>query len=215
MADNYSLTAQLYDPLLYMAMRPIRKAILHELVDNQQNAIVDLCGGTGNQLKLLARNGFTDLHCVDLSPEMLAIAKKGENTINIYEQDATTTVFDDSHFDVAIISFALHEKERSIRERLLMEAHRILKPAGRLLIVDYGFDDQTKLSARYAINLVEWLAGGDHYRNFKDYIAKGGLPNLTDPGKFIRLKTTRLLRNGVIFSVYRKHEKLSLTNNQS
>ena len=83
MADNYSLSARLYDPLLYLPMRSIRKAVLQELVNNQQDAIVDLCGGTGNQLKLLARNGFTDLHCVDLSPEMLAIAKDGNNLINI------------------------------------------------------------------------------------------------------------------------------------
>ena len=205
MSDNYSLSARLYDPLLYLSMRSIRKAVLQELADNQQAAIVDLCGGTGNQLKLLARNGFTDLHCVDLSPEMLAIAKNEENEINIYEQDATATGFNNGHFDVAIISFALHEKDLSVRENLLEEAHRILKPGGRLLIVDFHFDDQTKFAGRFAISLVEWFAGGDHYRNFKDYISKGGLPNLVDPQKFNRLKAIRLLRDGVIFSVYQKH----------
>ena len=205
MADNYSLSARLYDPLLYLPMRSIRKAVLQELADNQQAAIVDLCGGTGNQLKLLARNGFTDLHCVDLSPEMLAIAKNEENEINIYEQDATATGFNNGRFDVAIISFALHEKDLSVRENLLAEAHRILKPAGKLLIVDFIFDDQTKLTGKFAISLVEWFAGGDHYRNFKDYISKGGLLNLVDPVKFNRIKTTRLLLDGVIFSVYQKH----------
>ncbi|MBC8402331.1 MAG: class I SAM-dependent methyltransferase [Candidatus Marinimicrobia bacterium] len=204
MADNYSLTAKLYDPLLHMAIRPIRQAVLQELADNQQDAIVDLCCGTGNQMKLLTHNGFTDLHCVDLSPEMLAIAKQGDYPINIYERDATATGFDNGRFDADIISFALHEKERSIRARLLTEAHRILKPVSRLLIVDYVFDDRTKLSARYAISLVEWIAGDDHYLNFKDYITNGGLPNLVDPGKFICFKATRILLNSVIFSVYRK-----------
>ncbi|NQU26865.1 MAG: class I SAM-dependent methyltransferase, partial [Candidatus Marinimicrobia bacterium] len=196
MGDNYSITARLYDPLLYLAMRPIRKAVLRELADNQQDAIVDLCGGTGNQLKLLARNGFTDLHCVDLSPEMLAIAINGENSINIYEEDATTTGFDNGRFDVAIISFALHEKDLTTRENLLTEAFRILKPDGKLLIVDFHFDDQTKLLGRSAIILVEWFAGGDHYRNFKDYISKGGLPNLVDLKKFNCVKATRLLQGG-------------------
>ena len=138
MNPEYSLSAKLYDPVLHMAMRPIRQAVLQELANNQQNAIVDLCCCTGNQMRLLARNGFADLHSVDLSPEMLAIAKQGDYPINIYECDATATGFDNGRFDAAIISFALHEKERSIRERLLTEAHRILKPAGRLLIVDYG-----------------------------------------------------------------------------
>ena len=205
MNPEYSLSAKLYDPVLHMAMRPIRQAVLQELANNQQNAIVDLCCGTGNQMKLLARNGFADLHSVDLSPEMLAIAKQGDYPINIYERDATATGFDNGRFDAAIISFALHEKERSIRERLLTEAHRILKPAGRLLIVDYVFDDRTKLLARYAISLVEWFAGGDHNLNFKDYITSGGLPNLVDPVKFNCFKATRILLNSVIFSVYRKH----------
>ena len=204
MADNYSLSARLYDPLLYLPMRSIRKAVLHELVYNQQDAIVDLCGGTGNQLKLLARNGFTDLHCVDLSPEMLAIAKNGGNTISIYEQDATATSFNNEHFAAAIISFALHEKEFDVRLDLLSEAHRILKPDGKLLVVDYLFDEQTRKTGYGSINLVEWFAGGDHYRNFKDYISKGGLSNLVDHKKYYSLKNTRLLLGGVIFNVYQK-----------
>ena len=205
MNPEYSLSAKLYDPLLHLAVSPIRQAILFELYDYKRKAILDLCCGTGNQMKLLARNGFTNLHCLDLSPAMLKIAQKGEHSINIYERDATVTGFDNGRFDAAIISFALHEKERSIRERLLTEAHRILKPAGRLLIVDYVFDDRTKLLARYAISLVEWFAGGDHYLNFKDYITSGGLPNLVDPVKFNCFKATRILLNSVIFSVYRKH----------
>ena len=204
MADNYSLSARLYDPLLYLPMRSIRKAVLQELVDNQQDAIVDLCGGTGNQLKLLARNGFTDLHCVDLSPEMLAIAENEENTMNIYEQDATATSFNNEHFAAAIISFALHEKEFDVRLNLLSEAHRILKPNGKLLVVDYLFDEQTRKTGYRSINFVEWFAGGDHYRNFKDYIARGGLVNLIDNRKFRLFSNTRLLRGSSTLNTYLK-----------
>ncbi|MFH1850903.1 MAG: methyltransferase, partial [Candidatus Neomarinimicrobiota bacterium] len=68
MTGNYSLVARLYDPLLNWVMRPIRRTVLRELIGDRQAAIVDLCGGTGDQLKLLAHNGFSNLHCVDLSP---------------------------------------------------------------------------------------------------------------------------------------------------
>ncbi len=45
----------------------------------------------------------------------------------------------------------------------------------------------------------------DHYLNFKDYITIGDLSNLVDLVKFNCFKTTRILLDNVIFSVYRKH----------
>ncbi len=204
-----SLTARFYDPLLFLAMRSIRRAVWRELIDLREKPIIDLCGGTGNQLKLLARNGFTDLHCVDLSPEMLAIAGSSPYPIEIYEQDATSTGFNNNQFAAAIISFALHEKDHATAAALLREARRILKPDGRLIIVDFVFDADSTVLGRAMVRTVEWLAGGDHYRNFKKYINQNGLFGLIDPTVWQITNSLRILRGAAVISVFKAPHQLA------
>ncbi len=205
MSNDYSLSSLIYDQFLYLPLRPIRLKVLNILNGNHDHRIVDLCGGTGNQLKLLARNGFTNLHCVDLSTAMLAIARRGDYPINIYEEDATQTGFTDSFFDAAIISFAIHEKDQATQSGLISEAHRILKPDGLLIVIDFQFDNHTKRSIRSMIGLIEWIAGGEHYRNFQKYIQSGGLQAIIKPKLFKPIIQTRKLRSGIIIAQYLKH----------
>ena len=51
MKEEYDLSASIYDPLLYLALKPIRLAVLDELLQYKDSSILDLCCGTGNQLK--------------------------------------------------------------------------------------------------------------------------------------------------------------------
>lgn len=46
--------------------------------------------------------------------------------------------FDDASVDVVMTSMALHEASREVRPKAIAEAARILKPGGRLLLVDWG-----------------------------------------------------------------------------
>ena len=71
MSEEYGITARIYDPLLFIAVNPVRKAVARELSVRKEDRILDLCCGTGNQMKLLSRKGFRDLHCLDLSESML------------------------------------------------------------------------------------------------------------------------------------------------
>ncbi|MFM9969372.1 MAG: rhodoquinone biosynthesis methyltransferase RquA [Burkholderiales bacterium] len=51
--------------------------------------------------------------------------------------DATDLRFDDAVYDQAVLFFLLHEQPEAVREKTLAEALRVLKPGGRLVIVDY------------------------------------------------------------------------------
>ncbi len=204
MGKEYDIVAKFYDPLLYFFMKPVRKALLNELLTHKDKAILDICCGTGNQVKLLAEHGFTNLHCLDSSASMLEIAKKSDYPIHIYNQDATKTNFDNESFDVAIISFALHEKDRTTQENFIKETHRLLKNDGILLVVDFAFDELTAIFSKIGIILVERLAGGEHYSYFKSYIQNNGLSSLIKEDKFILIKNFRKLFAGVIVSLYRK-----------
>lgn len=168
MKISHDFTAKLYDPVLYLALKPIRIEVMHELLGYKEKTILDLCCGTGSQLKLLSKNGFKNLHCLDISDSMLNIAKKNNFPIKIYNEDATKTSFRNDAFDIVIVSFALHEKDRKIQEALIEEAHRIIKKDGLMLVVDYVFDNKAAGYSKILINIIERVAGGEHHRNFKN-----------------------------------------------
>ena len=204
MGKEYDSFARLYDPLLYFFLKPVRKAILNELLIYKHKAVLDICCGTGNQVKLLAKHGFTNLHCLDLSTSMLEVAKKSDYPIHIYNEDATETNFDNESFDIVIISFALHEKDRITQEKFIQETHRLLRNDGLLLVVDFAFDELTTIFSKVIIIFVERLAGGDHYVSFKNYIQNNGLLSLIREDRFKLIKNKRKIFKGIAISSYRK-----------
>jgi len=76
---------------------------------------------------------------VDLSPEMLALAvtraKEMARTIGLTEGDAQDLPFADCSFDTVVCTYALC----SVRDdaRAISEMHRVLRPGGRLILVDH------------------------------------------------------------------------------
>ena len=204
MKEEYISSAKYYDSLLYLAINPIRLEVMKELSQHKDSAILDLCCGTGNQLKLLSKNGFKNLHCLDLSEAMLKVAEKGGHPIEIYTEDATKISFDDAVFDIVMLSFAIHEKDRETQERMIEDAHRIIKKEGMILIVDFCFDEKTTKLGKIGIDFIERMAGGEHYLNFKKYIANNGLESLMKSDKFALVKDSRRAFNGVSISTYRK-----------
>ncbi|MCJ7771627.1 MAG: class I SAM-dependent methyltransferase [Desulfobacterales bacterium] len=204
MKSDDSITAKIYDPLLYFFIKPIRMAVLNELSGYKNKAILDLCCGTGNQMRLLAKHGFTNLHCLDLSPAMLDIARRSDYQINIYNEDATQTHFGNESFDIVTTSFAIHEKDKTTQQNLMNETHRLLRKNGLLLAVDFVFDEQTPKISKIGISFVESLAGGDHYKNFKAYIHNNCLAGVIKPDRFTPLKSDRKPYKSVSLSLYRK-----------
>ncbi|MGI6296277.1 MAG: class I SAM-dependent methyltransferase [Armatimonadota bacterium] len=94
--------------------------------------VVDLGGGTGHYAALLAPfcKGVT---VVDVSRSMLGNVPPIPN-IQVLRADALDTGLDSKSFDVALITDALHHIPH--HDDLVAEARRILKPDGRLLILD-------------------------------------------------------------------------------
>ena len=204
--DDYSdFIAKIYDPLLSRALKQIRIAVMNKFSKYKDKPILDLCCGTGDQLKLFSKNGFRNLHGLDLSDSMLKIARKGNCPIKIYAEDATKTGLKTGSFNVLIISLAIHEKDRNTQETMVNEAHRIMKKNGLLLIVDFVFDERTMLPGKLGIVLIERMAGKEHYRNFRSYIKNNGLSSLLKPEKFEFIKSERKLFNGLSISLYKKN----------
>ena len=168
-------------------MRGIRRNVLRIVQQLQPERVLDVCCGTGDQLRLLQREGIQAVG-IDISKAMLRVASRGKAPARCLAQDATAMAFRDGRFDLAMVSFALHETEWQKAGRILDEIHRILKPGAYLLIVDYAFDEQTGSMAKAVIHSIEFMAGARHFANFRTFLGKGGLTQLIHPGKFRRLQ---------------------------
>ena len=186
-----------YDALLGGPLRPLRLAILDALPKNKDARILDLCCGTGDQLRVFERAGYHDLHGLDLDPGMIAYAKRNAPAIHFIESDAAHTGLPDASFDVITISLARHDKDQALREAILTEASRLIKPGGHILAADFAFDDKTTFIGRILITAVEGFAGGEHYRNFKDYRKRGGMLKTVPENMFVIKEMARVLKNGI------------------
>ncbi|MCK5536346.1 MAG: class I SAM-dependent methyltransferase [Bacteroidales bacterium] len=185
--SEYETSAKHYDSLLFLALHRLRKQILKEVKSLKPEKLIDLCCGTGNQLKILHRKGIKNTYGVDISEDMLAVAAKGSGA-NCKLEDATATSYQENEFDVAIISFALHEKPFEVAQGIVAEALRLVKEGGKIIIVDYVFDNSAKPLGKKAVTFIEQNAGDEHYANFMAFNNYGGLAKLIDDKKIEKEK---------------------------
>lgn len=102
---------------------------------------LDLCCGTGDVALALRARG-AEVVGVDFSGPMLDVARdraardRDSREIQFEQGDALALRFPDRSFDVVTISYGL--RNLSDIPRGLEEMHRVLRPGGRLLILDFG-----------------------------------------------------------------------------
>ncbi len=119
-----------------------RKA-LSNYINKQDVKILDICTGTAaNAIAIAKLNTDSIIVGIDLSKEMLHIAQKKVdsndlNNVKLYNMDASDTTFEDNTFDVIIISLVLHELPEELASKILLEAKRILKPEGKILVMEW------------------------------------------------------------------------------
>jgi demethylmenaquinone methyltransferase/2-methoxy-6-polyprenyl-1,4-benzoquinol methylase len=111
---------------------------------------LDLCCGTGDVAFALAGQGV-EVAGLDFSGPMLAVANqrleiknaklKMQNaaTVRFLQGDAQQIPFPDASFDIVTVSYGL--RNLADWEQGLREMRRVLRPGGRLLVLDFGKPD--------------------------------------------------------------------------
>jgi ubiquinone/menaquinone biosynthesis C-methylase UbiE len=141
--------------------------------------VIDICCGTGVQLKRIADSGGEAVCGLDFDRRVLFYAGH-KYDFPLVQGDAGRLPFSSGVFGTAVISFALHDKKPAFREKMLREARRVLHRGGDLLLVDFErpWDRKSRWGAAFS-HLIELTAGREHYRNGREFLRSGGLSGFT------------------------------------
>ncbi|HEX78914.1 MAG TPA: methyltransferase domain-containing protein [Dehalococcoidia bacterium] len=143
--------------------------------------VLDVCCGTGAQVIEYGKQGILATG-VDKEQSMLSVALKNKEkqkltNVSFCQADATSLPFGANKFDYVSICFGLHDKEEDIRNKVVSEMKRVVKQEGSLVLADFNVPLPGNMWAMFA-RIIEYIAGGSHYRGFKDFINSGGLKNI-------------------------------------
>ena len=181
---------------------PVLSGLHRCIVENTEprQKVLDVACGTGSLSMAIARKAKNVIG-IDLSKDMIITArrgawKKGINNIQFEIRDASDmSVYKDRQFDVAVTSMALHQFNSDLAIKILAGMRRI---ASEVIIADYNHH-MPRGYGRTVAWTIERIAGGDHYRNFRNYMQSGGVHwFVKEAGLRIRSEVTR---SGGIFVV--------------
>jgi demethylmenaquinone methyltransferase/2-methoxy-6-polyprenyl-1,4-benzoquinol methylase len=105
------------------------------------NSALDVCCGTGDIAWRLNRAGV-DVTGLDFSPEMLVLAAKrkpASSSIRFIQGDALKLPFADTTYDIVTIGYGL--RNLASWEGGVTEMARVLKPGGRMVVLEFGRPD--------------------------------------------------------------------------
>jgi ubiquinone/menaquinone biosynthesis C-methylase UbiE/DNA-binding transcriptional ArsR family regulator len=137
---------------LHVADAAVESAIRTALADKPIRSLLDLGTGTGRMLELFGPDIERGLG-LDLSLDMLALARArldraGLKHCSVRHGDIYDLALPRDTFDVVSIHQVLHFLDDSARA--IAEAARVLRPGGRLLVVDFAPHDLEFLREEHA-----------------------------------------------------------------
>ena len=120
-----------------------KEAMMDWLAPRPGQKLLDVAGGTGDiSFKFLNRAGTGHATVLDITENMLiagrkrAEADKMLNSMDWVVGDAMALPFADNSFDVYTISFGIRNVTRP--QEALNEAFRVLRPGGRLMVLEFN-----------------------------------------------------------------------------
>ena len=123
----------------YGHLRDAALAALGATIEGHTLQVACVYGNLTRRLRdRLAHDAQLDV--VDVLPVQLRnLAKKlpSDERIALMHSDASSLACADACYDQALLFFLLHEMPEAVRRATLAEALRVLKPGGKLVIVDY------------------------------------------------------------------------------
>jgi SAM-dependent methyltransferase len=144
------------------------------------STIIDVGCGTG-RFSFSVADKVQKVVAIDLSKKNIdkankTLSKNSNPKISFIHSNLSELVKINLHFDYAVMTYVIHEVNPEERVALLKEMSQI---ADQIIIGDYLVP--VKKGFWNILNeVVEFLAGKEHYTNFKHFVVNNGLARLTE-----------------------------------
>ncbi len=161
-------------PFEYFRYRALRR----DLWKGLRGRILDLGAGTGRNAPYYPVDA--DVVTADLSPGMLDRARCRIDALGrkpcIVIADAVSLDFKDGEFDACVSTFLFCVLPDELQERALREVKRVLKPGGKVYLLEYVYSQNRlrRLWMRILSPLVEMLYGARFDRRTQEHMLRAG-----------------------------------------
>ena len=149
-AAGHHWSLPLYDPLTKLiGVDRARTRLLEQAELRASDQVLDIGCGTGS-LAVMIKRARPDVHVVGLDPDPNALARarrKAERagvSVRFDEGYADALPYPDAAFDRVFSSFMFHHVPSGQKPGMLREVRRVLKPGGRLELLDLAGPDAGK-----------------------------------------------------------------------
>lgn len=176
---KFSIKGLFYRIFIDPLINGLRRSVTSRIITGEK--IIDIACGTGALSVRMAASAF-HVTGIDLSEDMVFTARsmarrRRVRNVSFELLDATEPgCFDDKSFDTAVSSLAMHQFDPETGVKVLREMERMAK---RLIIADYNCPMKSGPAA-WLSRAIERAAAGEHYRNFRKYMERGGLDRLAE-----------------------------------
>lgn len=152
-----------------------RRKVDKFVTEEGANSILDVATGTGDMAIMFAKSKASEIIGLDISTGMLDVARKKSSKLSLDDRisfqvgDAESLPFEEDHFDAVSVSYGIRNFEDL--EKGLDEILRVLKPGGKLVVLETSVPDSAIMRLGYGLHtkLLIPLMGRLFSKDYKAY----------------------------------------------
>lgn len=130
---NFYNRFAIFYPLVDIFLKPQKKRFFNEINLLPYGNLLEIGVGNGSHFSFYKNHKITG---IEISSAMLHVAKKKSgNSITLFQMDGENLTFEPASFDYVVLSHVIavaHDPEK-----LFQQCYKVLKPGGKLLILNH------------------------------------------------------------------------------